>query len=616
MSVTAAEGFVASGLHAGIKKSRHDMALLATGDRKPVPCGAVFTQNKFAAPPVELDRGKLADNGGLVAAIVVNSGNANAGTGRAGYADAAAMGNAAATAAGALVRHTLVCSTGIIGTPLPMDTILAAIPALAERLSRDGGDDAALGILTTDSKPKQALVRGSTFTLGGMAKGCGMIAPNMATMLAFSPPTRRRAPGTPAHPGRRFRSHVQHAQRGRRDIDQRQRLPARQRPARARRSRRAGRRVHALCEDLTASDGARCGRHDQARPPACNGRGQCPGGAIAAKSIAENNLVKCSWYGSDPYWGRLLAAAGSAGIAFETARSAVAYGGILVAEAGAPLPHDADAVAAHMANTEIEIEVSLGVGSGEARMIGIDLGPGYIKENSVTVMTPTHTARVLVQALPYIRRFAGKSVVVKLGGAAIDAELDRALAQDVLLLRSVGVRVVLVHGGGPQVDAMMRRVGKEPEFRDGLRVTDAETLEIVRMVLVGKINRDLVATINREALEEPWRWGVRRGCRPADRHAARSRARLCRRCLLRPRLRAAPSARRGLGPRCLHDRRRRGRTALQHQRGRGGARDRGRDGRREDRLSHRRSGPASRCERPGFAHPATDLRGTARSDRP
>ena len=123
-------------------------------------------------------------------------------------------------------------------------------------------------------------------------------------------------------------------------------------------------------------------------------------------------------------------------------------------------------------------------------------------------MTPADTARVLVQALPYIRRFAGKSVVVKLGGAAIDAELDRALAQDVLLLRSVGVRVVLVHGGGPQVDAMMRRVGKEPEFRDGLRVTDGETLEIVRMVLVGKINRDLVATINREAPDDPVAVGV------------------------------------------------------------------------------------------------------------
>jgi acetylglutamate kinase len=118
------------------------------------------------------------------------------------------------------------------------------------------------------------------------------------------------------------------------------------------------------------------------------------------------------------------------------------------------------------------------------------------------------TAGVLVQALPYIRRFAGKSVVVKLGGAAIDAELDRALAQDVLLLRSVGVRCVLIHGGGPQVDAMMKRMGKQPEFRDGLRVTDSETLDIVRMVLVGKVNRDLVATINREVLEEPVAVGV------------------------------------------------------------------------------------------------------------
>ena len=124
------------------------------------------------------------------------------------------------------------------------------------------------------------------------------------------------------------------------------------------------------------------------------------------------------------------------------------------------------------------------------------------------MMTPATTAEVLVQALPYIQRFNGKSVVVKLGGAAIDRKLDRALAQDVLLLRSVGVRCVLVHGGGPQVDTLMRRVGKEPEFRDGLRVTDAETLDIVRMVLVGKVNRDLVGLINQEAWDEPVAVGV------------------------------------------------------------------------------------------------------------
>lgn len=124
------------------------------------------------------------------------------------------------------------------------------------------------------------------------------------------------------------------------------------------------------------------------------------------------------------------------------------------------------------------------------------------------MISPALIARVLVEALPYIRRFAGKSVVVKLGGAAIDKALDRALAQDVLLLRSVGVRCVLVHGGGPQVDAMMKRMGKEPEFKDGLRVTDEETLEIVRMVLVGEVNRDLVATINRETPDDPVAVGV------------------------------------------------------------------------------------------------------------
>ena len=105
----------------------------------------------------------------------------------------------------------------------------------------------------------------------------------------------------------------------------------------------------------------------------------------AAKSIAENNLVKCSWYGSDPYWGRLLGAAGSAGVEFDSDRSAVAYGGIIVSRGGIEIDHDRAAVAAHMKNEKIEIEVDLGAGGdGAAQVIGIDLGPGYIKENSVT----------------------------------------------------------------------------------------------------------------------------------------------------------------------------------------------------------------------------------------
>lgn len=127
---------------------------------------------------------------------------------------------------------------------------------------------------------------------------------------------------------------------------------------------------------------------------------------------------------------------------------------------------------------------------------------------TISGLSPTDTARVLVEALPYIRKFAGKTVVVKLGGNAIDKAVDKALAQDVLLLRSVGVRCVVVHGGGPQVDRTMAAMGKTPEFRDGLRVTDATTLDIVRMVLVGQVNRDLVATINRESLDDPVAIGV------------------------------------------------------------------------------------------------------------
>ena len=185
MSVTAAPGFLAAGCHAGIKHRKYDMALVATDDGKPVTAVGVFTQNKFVAPPVVLDRTLLEMTKGQASAIIVNSGNANAGTGRDGLRDAERMGAATAKALGMEQAHVLVSSTGIIGTPLPMDKILAAVPKLAKKLSVAGGLDAARGILTTDHLAKEAVIRGSTFTLGGMAKGCGMIAPNMATMLAF-----------------------------------------------------------------------------------------------------------------------------------------------------------------------------------------------------------------------------------------------------------------------------------------------------------------------------------------------------------------------------------------------------------------------------------------------
>ncbi|MDP9163521.1 MAG: acetylglutamate kinase, partial [Pseudomonadota bacterium] len=122
------------------------------------------------------------------------------------------------------------------------------------------------------------------------------------------------------------------------------------------------------------------------------------------------------------------------------------------------------------------------------------------------MMDANDTAALLVQALPYIRRYTGKTMVVKVGGLPMtDRERAKSLAKDILLLHSVGIRPVLVHGGGPQIDAQMARAGLVPEFRDGLRVTDGETLDIVRMVLVGKINRELVAAIN---IMEPVAVGV------------------------------------------------------------------------------------------------------------
>ena len=385
MSVTAAEGFVAAGCHAGIKRRRFDMAMIATDDLAPVPCAAVFTQNRFAAPPVELDRATLHANGGLAAAIVVNSGNANAGTGGPGYKNAQLMAAATGEALQIANSHVMVCSTGIIGTPLPMDPILSATPKLAKKLSAEGADDAARGILTTDHKPKQVAVRGSNFTVGGMAKGCGMIAPNMATMLAFlttdadvpravlQQVLKRAADATfntlnvdGAMSTNDTAMLLASGRRGAPDIEE------------------FGNAVLAACRELTMQMARDAEGMTRIAHVAVTGASSDDEASAAAKAIVENNLVKCSWYGGDPYWGRLLAAAGSTGVDLNVEKSRVAYGGIVVAAGGVGVDHDAQGLSEHMMGDEVEIEVHLGAGRGSAKMIGIDLGPGYIKENSKT----------------------------------------------------------------------------------------------------------------------------------------------------------------------------------------------------------------------------------------
>ena len=385
MSVTAAEGFCAAGCHAGIKRRRFDMALIATEDLRPVPCAAVFTQNKFAAPPVELDRATLKANGGQAAAVIVNSGNANAGTGATGYKNAQLMAAATGEALQIANSHVLVCSTGIIGTPLPMDPILAATPRLAKKLSVEGGDDAARGILTTDHTPKQVLIKGSTFTLGGMAKGCGMIAPNMATMLAFLT-TDADVPLELMQKALRDASDATFNTLnvdGATSTNDTAMLLASGRRGRADPKEFAA-AVLAACEDLTMQMARDAEGMTRIARLTVTGAADAKQARIAAKNIVENNLVKCSWYGGDPYWGRLMAAAGSAGVDMDVAKSRVAYGGIVVAKGGSGIEHDGVALARHMMGDEVEIEVHLGAGKASAKMIGIDLGPGYIKENSKT----------------------------------------------------------------------------------------------------------------------------------------------------------------------------------------------------------------------------------------
>jgi glutamate N-acetyltransferase/amino-acid N-acetyltransferase len=391
VSVTGPRGFEAGGLHCGIKPSGGlDLALVATADRVAVPAAAVFTTNKMTAAPVVVSRRHLGAMRGRAAAVVLNSGNANAATGASGVADAEQMCALVAGEIGCTAEEVLVCSTGTIGTRLPMWTVEAGIPKLAAGLGGDrrAGADAADAILTTDTRRKEVTVEADGFSVGGMAKGAGMLAPNLATMLAVVTTDAVADPAvlgdvlTQAAAGTfnaltidgctSTNDTVILLAGGRPGVDA---TPTPDDLTGA---------VTAACADLAAqladdAEGATKVVHLHV-----TGARTAEDAHRAARRVAESALVKCSWYGRDPYWGRIASELGSSGADFVPDRLTITYGGVVVAREGVAVDHDVDAVARHLAERHVEILADLGLGDGEATMLATDLSHAYVDENMGT----------------------------------------------------------------------------------------------------------------------------------------------------------------------------------------------------------------------------------------
>lgn len=386
MTVTTPAGFVAAGVAAGIKESgAPDLALVATDDGVPVAAAGVFTSNRMTAAPVLTTKDHLLVSDGRAAAVILNSGNANAATGVDGCRDALAMCRAVADGLGVEPHEVLVCSTGLIGIPLPIEQITAAVPRLLAVRRADGGAEAAEAIRTTDTYRKEVVVAGDGFTVGGMAKGAAMLAPNMATMLAVLTTD---AAADPDQLRAALRAGVAESFNrlstdGCTSTNDTVLLLA---------SGRAGPVGQAQLDDAVAR--ACAGLAEQMAGDAegatktvwvhVRGARDDAEGERGARQVADSALCKCSWYGCDPYWGRIASELGSAGIAFEQARLSVAYGGVTVAAGGVEVAHDTAAVHAHMAGRRIEIEADLGLGTGEATILTNDLTHAYIDENRGT----------------------------------------------------------------------------------------------------------------------------------------------------------------------------------------------------------------------------------------
>lgn len=388
MSVVAPSGFVAAGVACGIKASgQADLALVATDDGAPVPAAGVFTRNLVAAAPVTVSRRHLAATGGRAAAVVLSSGNANAGTGARGEADAEQMCSLVAGEIGAEPAAVLVCSTGLIGYELPMPALAAGIPAVAtgRGVTPAHGIAAAEAIMTTDTCRKETVVRAGDFVVGGMAKGAAMLAPDMATMLAV-------LTTDAAVDGATLQGVLQAGVADSFNAMTVDGCTSTNDTVLVLASGRAGApdpatfaaAVADACLDLATQMVGDAEGHTKVVKVRVTGAASDDDARRAARKVAESQLVKCSWFGADPYWGRVASDLGTAGVALDPTALTIAYGGTVVSRGCVAVDHDATAVADHMAGEYLDLHCDLGAGTGEARVLTNDLTYGYIDENKGT----------------------------------------------------------------------------------------------------------------------------------------------------------------------------------------------------------------------------------------
>lgn len=383
MSVTAPLGFTAAGVAAGIKPTgAHDLTVVVAD--APAIGAAMFTVNRFAAAPVQVSRRHL-ETGPIFRAVVINSGGANAGTGPDGLADAIAMTDQLAAEVGCEPTEVLVCSTGTIGPRLPMKRVLAGITDATERLDRGPAADAAAarGIMTTDSVPKAAMATGDGFLVGGIAKGAGMVRPDMATMLVVlttdavvDAPQLQLALRTAVD-----RSFHELNIDGCASTNDTVIVLA---------SGASG--VRPPVDDFASVLGAVS--RDLATQLAADAEGAervvtvdvvgARDDAVArsmGRTITDSALVRAAFYGGDPNWGRLAGALGAGGDDFDPAALSISFAGVEVARGGVAVDHDEEALVATLAKGDFDVEVTVGAGPGRASVLTTDLTPAYVSFN-------------------------------------------------------------------------------------------------------------------------------------------------------------------------------------------------------------------------------------------